>query len=139
MKFYTFDSCALIAVIFKSQGHETIKKILKKVEDDRAKIIMHKVNLLESIKVISKKRSPEDAKMAYEYAIESPIIFFDTIDLPFCTEFAKISQQFGTYFADTFVATTNAIHTHNKGTIVTSDKGFDKISETGYAKIEYFN
>ncbi|MCL1908121.1 MAG: PIN domain-containing protein [Holophagaceae bacterium] len=136
LKTYTFDTCALIAVIFKTKGHEKLRKILDEVENNEAQIIMHKTNLVEAFKVIARNRDIADAKMAYEHAIESPIIFHDTNDLPFCTEFAKVTNQFDTYFADTFVITTNILLTSNKGTIVTSDKGFDKVSK--HAKVEYF-
>ena len=44
---YVFDACALIALLSKETGYENVEKIIEKSKNKQAKIIMHKVNLLE--------------------------------------------------------------------------------------------
>ena len=46
-KVYVFDACALIALLSKETGYDNVEKIIKESKDESAKIIMHKVNLLE--------------------------------------------------------------------------------------------
>ena len=44
---YVLDACALITLLSKETGYENVEKIIEKAKNKQAKIIMHKVNLLE--------------------------------------------------------------------------------------------
>ena len=84
-----------------------------------------------------KQRNPV-ADSIYNKLLASPIQFLDTQSHPFFSEFAKIQIEYGTAFADTFVATTNLFHTNNKGTIVTSDPTFKRLHKNKKFHVEFF-
>jgi len=44
---YILDACALIALLSKETGYETVERILEESKAQKAKIAMHTVNLLE--------------------------------------------------------------------------------------------
>jgi predicted nucleic acid-binding protein len=121
---YTLDASATLALIYHEPGYEIVEEVLQKAESKEAVVIIHKITLLEVYKKIYKDQGSDVAKEIYDEFMVSPIVIYDTLTQEFLDKFAEIQVKCKTHFADTFVATTNLIHT-DIGTIITSDHDFD--------------
>jgi predicted nucleic acid-binding protein len=124
MNTYTLDACALLAVLYRETGYEMVENILQKANSTDVIVTIHKITLLEVYKKIFKDQGTDAAEKTYEKISNLSIQIFDTLTQEFFKKFAEIHINNKTHFADTFVATTNLLHTNN-GTIVTSDHDFD--------------
>ncbi|MCL1908490.1 MAG: PIN domain-containing protein [Holophagaceae bacterium] len=138
MKTYTLDACAVLAWIFKETGYNVITDLVNKASDSEISLLMHKVNLLEVYWKVAERQGKLNADKMYENLLTTPIQFLNTHSHQFFSEFTKIRLEYGTAFVDTFVATTNLIHTNNKGTIVTSDPAFKNLQKNKKFHVQFF-
>jgi hypothetical protein len=138
MNLYTLDACAVLAMTYQEQGCDIIGNIYEDAVNGKAKLIMHKVNLLEVFKIITADGITQENLTTYRKIWESPIEFVDTSNFQFFTEFSNICRICSTHFADTFVIATNVYHTNNQGTIITSDRQFQKANDIGHTKVLFF-
>jgi predicted nucleic acid-binding protein len=139
MEYYTLDACAVLALLWQENGYESIDEVFEKAKNGEAMLIMHRVTLTEIYDVILKEEGADNADKAIEQILtNSPIKFYDTTaDLRFIKTFAQLRAKYGTHFTDSWVVATNAVHATG-GTILTADRGFDRIKNDGKYKVQYF-
>lgn len=87
---YILDACALIALLNREEGWETVRELLIQASAGNAEVFMNSVNLLE---VYYDRLRLGDAvkldKFLY-HAFESPIHIIDTLSRPMLDEAARI-------------------------------------------------
>jgi len=79
MKTYILDACALIAVLNKEKGAESVKEILEKARNNTVKIYMNKVNLLEVYYGILREYGEETADNIISEVYCSPVKIIDKL------------------------------------------------------------
>jgi len=92
-KIYILDSCAVIALVKKETGWETVFDILRKAINDEATVFMHELNLLEVFYGFYRERGKEYA----EKMIAEATKFFSVLNGLSDTAFAEAGRLKASY------------------------------------------
>jgi len=97
---YIFDACALIAVLSKETGYENVEKIIRKAKSRQAKIIMHKVNLLEVYYHIHRSYNENYALNFLDEIKNSPIQLNNEVNDDMLINAGRLKSQYKLSLAD---------------------------------------
>ena len=115
---YVFDTCALIAILSKETGYENVVKIVEKAKNKQARIIMHKVNLLEVFYHVHKIYNENYALNFLDEIKNSPIQLSNEINDDILINAGRLKSHYKLSLADA-IGLAEAITSN--GSFVTAD------------------
>ncbi|MCL2398561.1 MAG: PIN domain-containing protein [Defluviitaleaceae bacterium] len=118
MKVYVLDACALMAVLYREKGASVVKAAFDEADKGKAKIIMHKANLLEVYYDILRNLGKEKADAIISEIKKRPISFNAEITDEIFIEASRLKSSYKISFADSFALAQALI---SGGSLLTSD------------------
>ena len=131
MKKIVFDSHALISFFRKEPAYEIVRDLLVKIANNESEAFMSSVNVGEIYYMLVRKGNIKIAEAAITSLKQFPLHFIDP-DFNMCLEAAALKAKFRFSYADAFAA---ALAINKKATLITGDKEFDALMETGKKKV----
>ncbi|MCL2203841.1 MAG: type II toxin-antitoxin system VapC family toxin [Defluviitaleaceae bacterium] len=127
MTCYVMDACAMLALIRDEEGADMVADILNAANCNKAKIIMHKANLLEVYYDLLRTFGKEKADAVIIEIKKRPIEINPEITDEIFTEAGRLKARHRISFADSFALAQTKV---SGGTLLTSDHHeFDEIEQ----------
>jgi len=128
---FVLDACAVIALIRKEQGHETIRDMLL---NEEVNCLMHSINLCEVYYDCVRVAGAEQAEILLEGLEAAGLIVRSDMDTDLWTYAGRLKARGRISLADTFAM---ALAVRENAILVTSDHHeFDAIMATGECPVK---
>ncbi|GHU76147.1 hypothetical protein FACS189461_3370 [Spirochaetia bacterium] len=118
MKLYILDACALLAVLAMEKGADTIRNLFQDAVDQRAVLIMNKLNFLEVYYKIYRAYGKTEADKLFIIMEQMPITINDRLTTETFKEAGRLKSKYKLSIADSIAVAESII---NKGSLVTAD------------------
>ncbi|GHV96730.1 hypothetical protein AGMMS50293_30500 [Spirochaetia bacterium] len=133
---YVLDACAIIALINKEEGEDTVKDILKKATDEKDTVVcISVVNLIEVYYGFVRELGKDEARTILEKIYAAPITIIENINAPVYLEASRLKAAYLMSVADAIgLATAMSL----SGVFVTADGEFEEAVAREQAPIHWF-
>ncbi|MBI2966707.1 MAG: type II toxin-antitoxin system VapC family toxin [Bacteroidetes bacterium] len=132
MRNIVFDTFAIIALLEKEKGHETVSQLLSDISNGEKYGSMSVVNLGEVYYMSYRKRGPEKAELALSSVLHFPIEIVDA-DFNLTYAAAQLKSRHKISYADAFAV---ALTIKKKATLITGDSEFKNLEAEKGFKVE---
>mgnify|MGYP001294601890 CR=1 FL=1 len=132
MQAFVLDACSLIAFLNDEEGADKVEDLLRKAKEERVKLYINKVNLLEIYYGIYRDDGEEAANETLSTILGLPILVVDKLSDGVLRESGRLKASYNISLADSI-----AIGEANErdAELVTADHHeFDSLEEKGEAK-----
>lgn len=128
MKNYVLDACALIAVLNKENGAESVKEILEQAKTESVSVYMNTLNLLEVYYGVLREYGYETALQVLSVIKSSSVIIVDTITDAVFKQAGRLKANYKISLADSIVLAEGIVR---DAIVISSDHHeFDAIEES---------
>ena len=133
---YGLDACAIIALINKEEGKDTVKDILKKAIDEKDTVAcISVVNLIEVYYGYVRELGKDEARTILEKIYAAPITIIENIHAPVYLEASRFKADYRMSVADVIgLATAMSLSV----VFVTADGEFEEAAAREHAPIHWF-
>jgi len=132
MEAFVLDACSLIAFLNDEEGADKVEDLLRKAKEEKVKLYMNKLNILEIYYGVYRDDGEEAADETLSKILELPIVIVDDLSDAVLKELGRLKASYSISLADSIaVAEAKA----RDAELVTSDHHeFDHLEEKGEAK-----
>ena len=102
MNRYVLDACALLALLRNEPGADKVAAVLNAANNGKAKVVMHKANLLEVYYDLFRSHGKEKADLILFEIIKRPIEVNAEITYRIFEEAGRLKASYKISFADSF-------------------------------------
>ncbi len=118
MNLFVLDACALLAALAMEKGAENIRDLFQEAVDNRAALIMNKLNFLEVYYKIYKAYGKAEADNLFKTMEQMPVTIKDTLTNEVFKEAGRLKTKYKLSLADSIAVAESII---NKASLVTAD------------------
>jgi predicted nucleic acid-binding protein len=125
MKTAVLDASALLAMFFGEPGMEPMRQLFHKASEADRPVFISAVNWAEVICKLERRRGPEAAQAAKQFARTTPLEVVP-VDGELAEAAAHLKNEHGLGLADAFAV---ALALHKKAELVTADREFTAVEK----------
>jgi len=118
LNLFVLDACALLAALAMEKGAENIRDLFQEAVDNRAALIMNKLNFLEVYYKIYKAYGKAEADNLFKTMEQMPVTIKDTLTNEVFKEAGRLKTKYKLSLADSIAVAESII---NKASLVTAD------------------
>jgi len=132
---YILDSCALLAYVYRENGNDVVKSVLKQADEGSIMLYMNKINLFEAYYDISRSEGLQQAEDFYKMILASSIHIIDGISDAVFREARRIKLSYRMSLADSIALGEASVQ---EASILTSDHHeFDPVEQNESIKFAW--
>lgn len=132
MEAFVLDACSLIAFLNDEEGAGKVEDLLRKAKEEKVKLYMNKVNILEIYYGIYRDDGEEAADEILSKIPELPIVIIDNLSDAVLRESSRLKAGYSISLADSIAI--GEANVRNAQLVTADHHEFDPLEEKGEAK-----